>query len=190
MEILKKHIIRTLFFLICIGSSVAQTQDVDAIYSRLDSYLEQPNSENQFELLNVVDATLSRDKEVLLAKTIAYCNIGYIETQNKALQKAIEVYEKAKQLYFSENLNNYDIIEYCLKPLGNLYIKTQALSEAENTIKHYIIYARETGQAKQHVSGILNLSVLYHNRGEFHKAKNILLQALKDSPTNHDLKLI
>ena len=178
-----------MFFLICIGSSVAQTQDVDAIYSRLDPYIEQPNSENQFELLNVVDATLSRDKEVLLAKTIAYCNIGYIETQNKAHQKAIEVYEKAKQLYFSENLSNYDIIEYCLKPLGNLYIKTQALSEAENTIKHYIIYARETGQAKQQVSGILNLSVLYHNRGEFHKAKNILLQALKDSPTNHDLKI-
>ncbi|MCG2429783.1 CHAT domain-containing protein [Aequorivita xiaoshiensis] len=189
MEILKKHIIGTLFFLICIGSSVAQTQEVEAIYSRLDSYLEQPDSDNQSELLNVVEATLSNDKEVLLAKTIAYCNIGYIETQNKALQKAIEVYEKAKQMFFSENLSNYDIIEYCLKPLGNLYIKTQALSEAENTIKHYIIYARETGQTKQQVSGVLNLSVLYHNRGEFHKAKNILLQALKESPTNHDLKI-
>ena len=189
MEILRRDIIGFFFFLFCIGTTVSQHQSVDIIYSNLDAFLERPSPENLAKLQNLIDTISTADKEVQLAKTIAYCNIGYVETQNGALQKAIDVYEKAKQLYFSENLSDYDIIEYCLKPLGNLYIKSQALSEAENTIKHYILYAKESGQTNQEISGILNLSVLYHNRGEFEKAKNILLQTLKKEPSNLDLKL-
>ncbi len=189
MEILRRYIIRFFFFLFCIGNIVAQQQPLDIIYSNLDVFLERPSQENLNNLENFINSVSATDKEVQLAKTIAYCNIGYVNTQNGFLQKAIEVYEKAKQLYFSENLSDYDIIEYCLKPLGNLYIKSQALSEAENTIKHYIVYAKETGQKQQEISGILNLSVLYHNRGEFEKAKNILLQTLKKAPSNQDLRL-
>lgn len=171
------------------GNSVSQQNPVDVIYSNLDTFLAHSNPENLASLKNLIDTISTTDKEGKLAKTIAYCNIGYVENQNGALAKAIDVYEKAKQLYFSENLSNYDIIEYCLKPLGNLYIKSQAFSEAENTVKHYILYAKETGQINQEKSGILNLSVLYHNRGEFEKAKAILLQTLKKDPSNLDLKL-
>ena len=187
MEILRKYII--FVFLLFIGNTFGQQHPVDIIYLKLDAFLEQPSPDNLVQLQSSIENISVADKEVQLAKTIAYCNIGYVETQNASLQKAIDSYEKAKQLYFSENLSNYDIIEYCLKPLGNLYIKTQALSEAENTIKHYILFAKETGQTQQEISGILNLSVLYYNRGEFEKAKNILLQALEKQPFNQDLKL-
>lgn len=168
---------------------VSQQYPVDIIYSNLDDYLEKPNPERLAKLQNSLERISATDKEVQLAKTIAFCNIGYVESQNASLLKAINSYEKAKHLYFSENLGNYDIIEYCLKPLGNLYIKTQALSEAENTIKHYILFASKTGQTKQEIAGILNLSVLYHSRGEFEKSKTILLQALEKEPSNPDLKL-
>ena len=171
------------------GNSVSQQNPVDVIYSNLDTFLAHSNPENLASFKNLIDTISTTDKEGKLARTIAYCNIGYVENQNGALAIAIDVYEKAKQLYFSENLSNYDIIEYCLKPLGNLYIKSQAFSEAENTVKHYILYAKETGQINQEKSGILNLSVLYHNRGEFEKAKYILLQTLKKDPSNLDLKL-
>ncbi|MGB3342546.1 MAG: CHAT domain-containing protein [Aequorivita sp.] len=189
MEILRRNIIRILFLLFCIGNSFSQQHPVDIIYSQLDDYLEKPNPERLAKLQNSIESISATDKEVQLAKTIAFCNIGYVENQNASLQKAIDSYEKAKQIYFSEDLSNYDIIEYCLKPLGNLYIKTQALSEAENTIKHYILFAKKTGQTKQEIAGILNLSVLYHNRGEFEKSKTILLQALEKEPSNQDLKL-
>lgn len=168
---------------------VSQQYPVDIIYSNLDDYLEKPNPERLAKLQNSIESISATDKEVQLAKTIAFCNIGYVKNQNASLQKAIDSYEKAKHLYFSENLSSYDIIEYCLKPLGNLYIKTQALSEAENTIKHYILFAKKTGQTKQEIAGILNLSVLYHSRGEFEKSKTILLQALEKEPSNQDLKL-
>jgi len=189
LEILRRNIIRVLFLLFCIGNAFSQQHPVDIIYSQLDDYLEKPNPERLAKLQNSIEGISTTDKEVQLAKTIAYCNIGYVETQNASLQKAINSYEKAKHLYFSENLGSYDIIEYCLKPLGNLYIKTQALSEAENTIKHYILFASKTGQTKQEIAGILNLSVLYHSRGEFEKSKTILLQALEKEPSNPDLKL-
>lgn len=189
MEVLKQNIVRILFLLFCIANAFSQQHSVDVIYSSLDSYLENPNPERLKQLQNSIESISETNKEVQLAKTIAYCNIGYIESQNASFQKAIDSYEKAKNLYFSENLSNYDIVEFCLKPLGNIYIKTQALSEAENTIKHYILFAKETGQSKQEIAGILNLSVLYHNRGEFEKAKTILLQALEIEPDNQDLKI-
>ncbi len=171
------------------GNMVSQQHPVDIIYSNLDDFLADPNPERLAKLQNAIESISVTDKEVQLAKTIAFCNIGYIQNQNHSLQKAIDSYEKAKHLYFSENLSNYDIIEFCLKPLGNLYIKTQALSEAENTIKHYILFAKKTGQTRQEIAGILNLSVLYYNRGEFEKSKTILLQALEKEPSNQDLKL-
>ena len=171
------------------GNVFSQQHPVDIIYSQLDDYLEKPNPERLAKLQNSIESISETDQEVQLAKTIAFCNIGYVENRNGILQKAIDSYEKAKLLYFSNNLSNYDIIEFCLKPLGNLYIKTQALSEAENTIKHYILFAKKTGQTNQEIAGILNLSVLYHNRGEFEKSKTILLQALEKEPSNPDLKL-
>lgn len=175
-------------FLVAVGTIFGQ-QPSDLIYSNLDEFLEIPSPENLKKLELSIKNIKQTNKEVQLAKTIAYCNIGYMQAQNLALQKAIDSYEKAKQLYFSENLEDYDIIEYCLMPLGNLYLKVQAFSEAENTIKHYILFAKRRGQSKQELSGVLNLSVLYHNLGEFEKSKSILLQALEKESANQDLKL-
>lgn len=187
MEILRRYI--TLGFLLCLGNIFGQQHPVDIIYSHLDQFLAEANPENLNKLKLSINRISEATNEIQLAKTIAYCNIGYVQSQNDKLQLAINWYEKAKQLYFSADLDNYNIIEYCLKPLGNLYIKTQAYSEAENTIKHYILFAQKTEQRQQEIGGFLNLSVLYHNRGEFEKSKIILMKALERSPANQDLKL-
>ncbi len=155
----------------------------------MDAFLENSNEENFHRLENILQQTKETSSEIQLAKTVVYCNFGYVKAQNGELQKAVDFYERAKQLYFQNHLENYDIIEYCLKPLGNLYIKTQALSEAENTIKHYILYAQQTGQPAQEISGIVNLSILYYSRGEFAKAQSILQQGLQIEPGNELLKL-
>ena len=187
MEILRRYSI--FIFLLFIGNAFGQQNPVDIIYSNLDNYLEQPNLYNLEKLQTSIKDNSISGKEVQLARTIAYCNIGFVAAKAGDLRSAIDFYEQAKQLYFFKELSNYDIIEYCLKPLGNLYIKTQAFSEAENTIKHYILYAKKTGQGKQELGGILNLSVLYFNRGEFEKSKIILVQALEKEPWNNELKL-
>lgn len=189
MEILKRHIRCLVLLLFCTANLYSQQATADSVYKRLDRFLAAPSPQNAGNLADYLKRTASDEKEVQLAKAIAYCNLGYAEAKNNASQKAIDFYEKAKNLYFSNNLNGYDIIEYCLKPLGNLYTKTQALSEAENTIKHYIVLAQETDRPEQEVSGILNLSVIYHNRGAFQNAVTLLKQGLQKAPNNTGLKL-
>lgn len=168
---------------------LSQHAESNSIYKKLDVFLEQPSTQNLQSLKNQLESISVNDQSVQLAKTIAYCNMGYIERKNNSFQEAINFYEKAKQLYFTHNLNGYDIIEYCLKPLGNLYTKTRALTEAENTIKHYLILAQETGKLDQEISAILNLSVIYQNRGEFKKAIRLLQRGLKKAPNHRGLQL-
>lgn len=167
----------------------AQQTASDSIYNKLDVFLAEPSTQNSMILEKYIESISGHQKEVQLAKTVAYCNMGYTASKIGALQSAIDFYEKAKQIYFSENLSRYDIIEYCLKPLGNLYTKTQALSEAENTIKHYLVLAQETKQLKQEISAILNLSVIYQNRGEFNRAIRLLQRGLKKAPNDNRLRL-
>ena len=71
------------------------------------------------------------------------------------------------------------LVKFCLKPLGNLYTKTGAFSNAENTIKHYINYAEKSKNIAQRISGIINLSVVYNNTGNQQTAINILREALQ-----------
>ncbi len=189
METVKHHIRCLTILLFSTLTAISQQNSTDSIYKHLDVFLENPSSQNSTTLALFLEKSTTTKKEVLLAKAVAYCNLGYVEAEKNNYQSAIGFYEKAKQLYFFENLNGYDIIEYCLKPLGNLYVKTQAFSEAENTIKHYIVIAQETKQLNQEVSGIVNLSILYHNRGEFNKAGLILKQGLQIAPNNTALKL-
>tara|TARA_R110000851_G_scaffold61343_4_gene141127 strand:+ start:226045 stop:228636 length:2592 start_codon:yes stop_codon:yes gene_type:complete len=189
LEILNRHIVCLVLLFFVALPNFSQQAETDSIYTKLDVYLEQPSSQHTKKLKAYLETISTTEKSVQLAKTIAYCNMGYVAFKNGMLQNAIDYYETAKQLYFSKKLSGYDITEYCLKPLGNLYIKTRALSEAENTIKHYLVLAQEKGQAKQEVSAILNLSVLYHNRGAYKKAIQLLRQGIEKAPNYPDLKL-
>lgn len=189
MEVLNRHIVCFAIVFFASLTCFSQQAESDSIYKKLDVFLERPSIKNTDDLTNYLKNISYASKEVQLAKTVAYCNLGYVAAKNGSLKNAIDFYETAKQLYFSKNLSGYNIIEYCLKPLGNLYTKTQALSEAENTIKHYLLLAQETDKEKQEISAILNLSVLYHNRGDYKKAVQLLRQGLKKEPQNPDLQL-
>lgn len=189
MEILKSYKLFTIICLFCVCISYSQNTNPDTIYRALDDFLLHKESNSRKTLLQLIDSNVNNNKELQLARTVAYCNIAYIDEKQGKLQDAILYYEKAKKLYFSDNLEGYDIIEYCLKPLGNLYTKTQAFTESENTIKHYILYAQETKQKDQEIAGIINLSVLYHNRGDYKKSIAILKQAEKNTPRNLNIQL-
>lgn len=179
-----------LFLLLFIGSSTVWSQATDKeIYARLDEFLAQPSEAHKEELLRVMDSASDKEDGVALSKVVAYCNLGYTEARSGALPTAIDYYEKGTRLFTEKDLDDYDIIEYGLKPLGNLHTKTQALSEAETTIKQYILLAKEQQREKQEIAGIINLSTLYHVSSRFSKAKSILLQALKALPDHYRLNL-
>ena len=75
------------------------------------------------------------------------CNIAFYQNKFGKTNQAISSYEKAWQIYQKNNPDtsgqDYDIIEYCLKPLGNLYTILGDYDNAENTIKQYYFIAEK-----------------------------------------------
>ncbi|MBA4275963.1 CHAT domain-containing tetratricopeptide repeat protein [Flavobacterium sp.] len=155
----------------------------DKIYNAVDVFVANPSLEN----LQKLDATEKnfwknpkpKTKNELLAIVVLNCNKAYYENQLIKTNTAISSYEKAWQIYQKNKLSNYDITEYCLKPLGNLYTIMGDYDNAENTIKqYYFITDAEKNQA-QKIAAILNLSNVYQNTGRINEAIDLLEKTIK-----------
>ena len=95
------------------------------------------------------------------------------------IQRAVERYEKAWSYYKTHEFNNFDIIEYCLKPLGNAYSMLGDYHSAENIIKSYLLEAGHRGDREQQVAALINLSIVYQNTGRYDEAIRVLERALQ-----------
>lgn len=177
---------------ICFSTAegIAQISSVEEAYEHLDAFLEYPNKENATKFTETLQMWEPKTSEGKLAKVISYCNLGHFQMRSLQFQQAIANYENAKRLFQQHSLSGYDMIEFCYKPLGNLYTKTNALEEAENTIKEYILEAQSQQRKKMEAAGLLNLSVVFQNKGNYKQAIQILEQGIKLQPDNSDDFLI
>lgn len=165
---------------------VGQNQE-DKLYHAIDIFISNPSTKTLQDLTNT-EAVFwknpkSKTKGELLAIVVLNCNKAYYENQFGKTEKAIASYEKAWQIYQKNKLADYDIIEYCLKPLGNLYTVLGDYDSAENTIKQYFFIVNTTQNypdaQKQKFAAILNLSNVYQSSGKFNLAIDLLEQILK-----------
>lgn len=165
---------------------VAQHQE-DKIYNAVDVFVANPSAK-AIENLNQLETDFwknpkSKTKDELLAIAVLNCNKAYYENQFGQTQKAIASYEKAWQIYQKNNLRNYDIIEFCLKPLGNLYTIVGDYDSAENTIKQYFFIVNTSKNypeaQKQKFASILNLANVYQSSGKISLAIELLESTLK-----------
>ena len=172
-----------LFFLLFFITSIVSSQTLeDQIYDAIDAFVANP-SKSALTLLNSKENELSKQVKSLdekLALVILNCNKGSFEMQNNFQKNAISSYEKAWKLYDSNKLSNYDIIEYCLKPLGTLYTKTGNYTLAENIIKKYIFIAEKQQKKATIISGYINLSIVYKSIGNHQTAIDLLQKASKN----------
>ena len=74
---------------------------------------------------------------------------------------------------------SYDIVEYCLIPLGILYHKTNAYIKAENITKHYISLAKQQDNKTQQISGSINLAKLYQSLNKHKSVISIVDKTLE-----------
>ncbi|WP_264525993.1 CHAT domain-containing protein [Flavobacterium sp. N502536] len=180
------HRLYVLIFLFLNLNVLGQSQE-DKIYTAIDSFIGHPSAQALQNLKNTEVAfwknPKSKTKDELLAIVVLNCNKAYYENQFGKTENAIASYEKAWQIYQKNKLGNYDIIEYCLKPLGNLYTVLGDYDSAENTIKQYFFIVNTTpaypDAQKQKFAAILNLSNVYQSSGKFHLAIDLLEQILK-----------
>ncbi|MGS2761895.1 CHAT domain-containing protein [Sinomicrobium sp. M5D2P9] len=160
-----------------------QAQLTDSIYHTVDRLVKDPAPHI---LARMEEKASAFEKQAVTpgehtAMLILQCNMGYHYRKSGRLQKAISCYESAWKNYQDHQLTDYDIIEYCLKPLGNLYTITGNFTQAENTIKSYLFLAEEQGNQAQRIAAVLNLSVVYHNTGNFRTAIRLLEDDLKNT---------
>ncbi|KQB38640.1 CHAT domain-containing protein [Flavobacterium aquidurense] len=175
-----------LIFLFLSLNLSAQNQE-DKIYNAIDAFVASPSAK-AIENLNQIEVDFWKNsrpktKDELLAIVVLNCNKAYYENQFGYTEKAISSYEKAWQIYQKNKLRNYDIIEYCLKPLGNLYTVLGDYDSAENTIKQYLFIVNTSGNypdaSKQKFAAILNLSNVYQSSGKISLAIELLEGTLK-----------
>lgn len=173
------------FTLILFGQKPVSHED--RIYNAIDFFVAHPSAK-ALQNLTKTEADFWRNaapktKDEFLAIVILNCNKAYYENQFGQTEKAIASYEKAWQIYQNKQLTNYDIIEYCLKPLGNLYTVLGDYDSAENTIKQYFFIVNTTKNypdaAKQKFAAILNLSNVYQSSGKISLAIDLLEGTLK-----------
>ncbi|UUW10351.1 CHAT domain-containing protein [Flavobacterium plurextorum] len=175
------------FIFLFINLSVFGQNQEDKIYNAVDSFTAHPSIKAIQDLSNVEAAFWKnpnpKTKEELLAIVVLNCNKGYYENLFGLTQNAVSSYEKAWQLFQKHKLGNYDIIEFCLKPLGNLYTVLGDYDSAENTIKQYYFIANTSkiypDAQKQKFAAILNLSNVYQGSGKISMAIELLENTLK-----------
>lgn len=176
--------IKKLVFITILFTSLGQAQSLeDTIYKHLDAFVENPSPKSLQNLNQKVNSfTLkAKTKNEYLALVILHSNMAYYRRQYGEFKKAVFDYENAWALYKTHQLQDYDIIEYCLKPLGNLYTQLGDFANAERTIKRYISFAEEQKNLSQKIAGIINLSVVYHTMGKHSTAIELLHEGL-DTP--------
>lgn len=160
----------------------AFSQTENNIYNALDTFVANPTISN-LEKLSFLEKNLSlkaKTEPELLALVILNCNKAYYENQFGQINQAIKTYEKSWRIFEINNLKNYDIIEFCLKPLGNLYTKIGDYDSAENTIKQYFFIANQTNNQSQKIASILNLAIVYQSSGRTEASINLVLKTIKE----------
>ncbi|MFV5700402.1 CHAT domain-containing protein [Flavobacterium sp. XS2P12] len=159
----------------------------DKIYNAIDVFVANPSAENLQNLTKnekeFYKSPNPKSKNELLALVVLNCNIAFYQNQFGKTNQAISSYEKAWQIYEKNNPDtsgqDYDIIEYCLKPLGNLYTILGDYDNAENTIKQYYFIANAGKNQSQKIAAILNLSNVYQSSGKSVLAIELLEKTIK-----------
>jgi CHAT domain-containing protein len=179
--------VKNLFFLLLLTTLTVFGQNSltpeDKIYSAVDAYSANPTVEGLQNLTKSESDfwknSKPKTKNELLAIVVLNCNKAYYENKFGKTNQAISSYEKAWQIYQKHKLSNYDITEYCLKPLGNLYTIVGDYDNAENTIKQYYYLAETKKNQTQKIAAILNLSNVYQNTGRINEAIDLLEKTIE-----------
>lgn len=175
------------FIFLFLSLNVFGQNQENKIYNAVDSFIANPSAKALQHLRNIESdfwkSARPKTKDELLAIVVLNCNKAYYENQFGQMQNAILSYEKAWQIYQKQKLSDYDIIEFCLKPLGNLYTILGDYDSAENTIKQYFFIVNTSKNypeaQKQKFAAILNLSNVYQSSGKISLAIELLEKTLK-----------
>ncbi|WP_157961146.1 CHAT domain-containing protein [Lutibacter citreus] len=149
------------------------------IYAHLDEFVINPSVEN-LKIFKNLETGLWRDansSKESVAKLYFYINYAFQLKQFGFINQSIDYYEKAYSFYKNNNIN-YDIIEFCLKPLANNYTRLGDVERAEDILKVSIENSIKNNRKDQLGASYLNLAAAYRVKGQFNQAIKLLKEAV------------
>lgn len=179
---------QTLSFTKVIDSLKNEDNLSEFIYVHLDEFAKNPTSNylSIFEQLSTkLWRTPNNEKEVT-SQLYFYINYAYYLKEFGFISQSIIYYEKAYDFYKKQHIKNYDIIEFCLKPLANNYTRIGDVDSAEDVIKVTIEKAISENKTSQISATYLNLAALLKTKGAYSSAINYLNLALDLSDKSVD----
>jgi CHAT domain-containing protein len=179
---LKKIVLLYLLTSLTAFGQKKHTQE-DITYEAIDYFVANPSLEG-IQNLTAIEVNFwknqnKKSKDALLSIVVLNCNKAYFENKFGKTNQAITSYEKAWKIYQNYQLADYDIVEFCLKPLGNLYTAIGDYDNAENTIKQYYFITNQEKNEANAIAAILNLSNVYLSSGKNTLAIDLLENTLK-----------
>lgn len=176
-----------------------KTQKTDILFQKKLNYLKnQDNLEEYFYtyfdyfMLNAIADRISilsnttqnkwresKTNDEKIAELHLKINIGYHYLKFGNVSKSVIAYEEALHYYQKAAIKNYDIIEYCLKPLANNYTRLGDYSHADVIFKYTLQLAEKTNNKSQLIATYLNLSIQYQSINKNKEALSILEKALQ-----------
>lgn len=166
-------------FKITTDSLKQQDNFSEFIYVQLDEFAKYPSLEN-LTIFERISSNLWRNpsnKSENTAQLYYYINYAYNLKQFGFINQSIIQYEKAYAIYKKDTIE-FDIIEFCLKPLANNYTRLGDIDRAEDVLKITIEKAQKENNINQIVAGYSNLAVVFRTKGEYSQAINYLYLCL------------
>ena len=112
-------------------------------------------------------------------------NQGYYQLYAGNVLKSIEEYEKAYSYYKRYPIENYDLVEYIFKPLGNNYTRLGDYTNAIFIQKKSLRIAAAKHDKLAIASIYSNLAISYKSMGELHEAENLCRNGFKYLAQKH-----
>ncbi|MEX0275302.1 MAG: CHAT domain-containing protein [Flavobacteriaceae bacterium] len=176
---------KNLFSILFLSCAISLSQHLEEqIYTAAITFINDQN-ETSLRLLDQQERTFEKkvvSKDEYLALVYLQCNKAYYLKEHSAIKNAIATYEKAWDHFSKRELSgisDFDIIDGCLKPLGNLYTKIGDYTNAENIINQYIYIAKKNGSTIHQIGGSINLAILYQSIGKHRTALQIVDETLR-----------
>lgn len=151
------------------------------LYAYWDYFMLEPN-QKRIGLLNkglTNSWRTPKSEGEQLAHIHLLINIGYHKKRFGRIHESIIAYEKAFNYYEKNAALNYNIIDYCLKPLANNCTRIGDYQRADDLLKKTLQIAIQHKNQLQISSTLSNLAISYYSQGKYQQAITILDQAEK-----------
>ncbi len=150
-------------------------------YAFLDEFLSAADYSNLYLIRDVDDMVWRQpqNNEEHIARLHLFVNEAYFLKQQGNIYQSVLVYEKALYYHDTNRISGYNLLDYCLKPLGNNYTRLGDFKRAEEIMLRSIQSIDSNSKPAEKAAVMGNLSIVYHTLGKYDEAIAMLNKALQ-----------